>query len=78
MSPLPPQEVILVIDDDAYIRDACRQALSKVGYWVETAVDGEEQPGELNWLHGMALDSKGNIYATDIIGQRVQKFVKKN
>ena len=25
-----------------------------------------------------ALDSKGNIYATDIIGQRVQKFLIKN
>ena len=28
----------------------------------------KRSPGELNWLHGMALDSKGNIYATDIIG----------
>jgi hypothetical protein len=25
----------------------------------------------------MALDSKGNIYAGDIIGKRVQKFVRK-
>jgi sugar lactone lactonase YvrE len=45
---------------------------------VPKAADGEERPGELNWLHGMALDSKGNIYATDIIGQRVQKFVKQH
>ena len=40
--------------------------------------DGEEQPGELNWVHGIALDSKDNIYATDIIGERAQKFVKRN
>ena len=44
---------------------------------VPKGVDGEEKAGELNWLHGMALDSKGNIYATDIIGKRVQKFVRK-
>jgi hypothetical protein len=31
----------------------------------------------LNWVHGIALDSKGNIYAGDIKGHRVQKFVRK-
>ena len=45
---------------------------------VPKCADGEEKPGELNWLHGIALDSKGNIYATDIMGQRVQKFVRQN
>ncbi len=39
------------------------------------AEDGKEQPGELNWLHTIALDSKGNVYLGDIIGRRVQKFV---
>ena len=38
--------------------------------------DGKEQPGEVNWLHAMALDSHGNIYAGDIRGQRAQKFVR--
>jgi len=28
--------------------------------------DGKEQPGELNWLHGVSLDSQGNLYAVDI------------
>ncbi len=37
--------------------------------------DGREKPGELNWLHALALDSQGNIYVGDIIGRRVQKFV---
>ena len=37
--------------------------------------DGEERPGELNWVHCLALDSQGNIYAGDIIGKRIQKFV---
>jgi len=39
-------------------------------------IDGQEKPGELNWVHGIALDSKGNIYLGDIIGKRVQKFVR--
>ncbi len=38
--------------------------------------DGEEKPGECNWLHCMAVDSDGNIYAGDIMGKRLQKFVR--
>ncbi|MGA2619992.1 MAG: peptidyl-alpha-hydroxyglycine alpha-amidating lyase family protein [Thermoguttaceae bacterium] len=38
--------------------------------------DGKEQPGEVNWLHGIALDAHGNLYAGDIMGRRIQKFVK--
>ena len=38
--------------------------------------DGREKPGEMNWLHGLAFDSQGNLYVTDIIGQRAQKFVR--
>lgn len=37
--------------------------------------DGKERAGDLNWVHGMAIDSKGNIYAVDIKGQRAQKFL---
>jgi hypothetical protein len=43
---------------------------------VPKGVDGEEKPGDLNWVHAIALDSQGNIYATDIVGQRAQKFVR--
>lgn len=45
---------------------------------VPKAEDGHEQPGECNWLHCLALDSKGNIYAGDIQGKRAQKFVRKD
>ena len=38
-------------------------------------LDDHEQPGEVNWLHAIAFDSKGNVYLGDIIGRRVQKFV---
>lgn len=37
--------------------------------------DGAEKPGELNWLHGIAVDSLGNLYVGDILGKRAQKFV---
>ena len=30
--------------------------------------------GELNWVHGIAFDSRGNLYLGDIQGQRAQKF----
>jgi DNA-binding beta-propeller fold protein YncE len=37
--------------------------------------DGKEQPGDLNWVHAVAVDSGGNLYLGDIIGKRAQKFV---
>jgi streptogramin lyase len=43
---------------------------------VPKGKDGAEEKGELNWVHCLALDSKGNIYAGDIKGKRAQKFVK--
>jgi len=45
---------------------------------VPKGEDGQEKPGEVNWVHAMDLDSNGNIYAGDIQGQKVQKFVRQN
>jgi DNA-binding beta-propeller fold protein YncE len=39
-------------------------------------LDGLERPGELNWVHCLAVDSRGNLYAGDILGKRAQKFVR--
>lgn len=39
--------------------------------------EGKERPGELNWLHGVAVDSRGDLYVTDIIGQRAQKLLRR-
>ena len=36
--------------------------------------DGTERPGEVNWVHCLAFDSRGNLYAGDIKGKRAQKF----
>ncbi len=34
------------------------------------------KPGQLNWVHGIAVDAKGDIYLGDILGKRAQKFVR--
>jgi DNA-binding beta-propeller fold protein YncE len=47
-------------------------------FTIPKGADGQEQPGDLNWVHALAVDSKGNIYAGDIIGKRAQKFVRQN
>jgi len=33
-------------------------------------------PGEMHWTHSVALDSQGNVYLGDIMGERAQKFVR--
>lgn len=38
------------------------------------AEDDKEKPGELNWVHGITFDSKGNLFLGDVIGKRIQKF----
>ena len=44
-------------------------------FTIPKGIDGKEQPGDVNWIHAMAVDSQGNIYVGDIIGRRAQKFV---
>jgi hypothetical protein len=33
-------------------------------------------PGELDWVHGLAVDRLGNLYLGDIQGRRAQKFLR--
>ena len=40
--------------------------------------DGKEQPGEVNWLHAVAVDSKGAMYLGDIQGRRAQRFTRQD
>jgi hypothetical protein len=35
---------------------------------------GDCHPGELCWVHGLAVDSRGNLYLGDIQGRHIQKF----
>ena len=47
-------------------------------FTLPKGLDGLERPGEVNWVHAMAVDSQGNIYVGDIIGRRAQKFLRVN
>jgi hypothetical protein len=38
--------------------------------------EGGTKPGEVSWLHGLGVDSRGNLYLGDIKGQRAQKFIR--
>jgi len=37
----------------------------------------KKRPGEVDWIHGIAVDKTAALYLADIQGQRVQKFVRK-
>ncbi|MCZ6792733.1 MAG: peptidyl-alpha-hydroxyglycine alpha-amidating lyase family protein [Planctomycetota bacterium] len=63
----PPKDQILMrFDGEGTLRQL---------WTVPKGTDGQEKPGELNWLHAMATDKDGNMYAGDIHGRRAQKFV---
>jgi streptogramin lyase len=44
-------------------------------HFFPMGVEGQEKPGELNWVHALALDNEGSLYLGDIKGKRAQKFV---
>lgn len=63
-------------------RDQCFMKFSTDGrlrelWTIPKGRNGNEKPGELNWVHCLALDKDGNIYAGDIMGKRAQKFLRK-
>jgi sugar lactone lactonase YvrE len=42
---------------------------------IPKGADGLERPGEVNWVHCIAVDSLGNLYLGDIKGKRAQKWL---
>ena len=61
----PKDQVLMRFDTDGELQQL---------WTIPKGMDGKEQPGDVNWIHAMALDSQGNIYVGDIIGKRAQKF----
>lgn len=61
----PPDQVVMKLNlkGEILLRVPLRKTTSPPG-----------QPGEVDWVHGIAMDSQGNLYLGDIQGQRVQKF----
>jgi DNA-binding beta-propeller fold protein YncE len=64
----PPDEILVKLDLEGKI-------LSRVNLEKTSTPPGK--PGELDWVHAIAFDSKGNLYLGDIQGRRAQKFIRK-
>jgi hypothetical protein len=65
---LPPKDQVLMKFDTSG---------KLLAFWTfPKGEDGKEKLGETNWLHGVAMDSKGNLYVSDIKGHKVQKFIR--
>lgn len=63
----PPDQLVMKLNLKGKV--LLRVPLSKT-----TVVPGK--PGELDWIHGIATDSQGNLYLGDIQGKRAQKFTR--
>ena len=66
-------------DGFGYIADHATEEVHKIqlsdGAILATWGGPGRGPGEFDWVHGMAVDTSGAVYAADTYGQRVQKFV---
>lgn len=65
--PPPKDQIFMRFSTDGRLRQL---------WTVPMGLDGQEKPGQCNWLHAAAVDSQGNLYAGDIIGKRMQKLVR--
>ena len=61
----PPDQLLIKLSPDGKV-------LLRVSLQQTTAAPGN--PGEVDWVHCIAIDSKGSIYLGDIQGKRAQKF----
>src|SRR5690242_11465884 len=68
---------ILIVDDEAGIRDVCQRTLQAEGYAAETAASGDEALARLEErTFGLVLSDISMPGATD--GPRLLEIVKKN
>lgn len=65
---LPPKDqVVIKFDPEGRVQEI----------WAfPKGEDGHEQPGDLNWAHGIAVDGDGNLYLGDMQGRRAQRFLR--
>jgi sugar lactone lactonase YvrE len=64
----PPKDQIFIrFDRDGRVRQL---------WTVPKGDEGHHESGTLDWVHCLAADSQGNLYAGDIRGKRIQKFVR--
>jgi streptogramin lyase len=62
----PKDQVIMKLDTEGRIRQLLVIPMGETG---------KEKPGDLNWVHSMAVAEDGTFYFGDVQGKRAQKFV---
>ena len=66
-------------DGFGFIADHAGERVHKIslanGEILATWGEPGRGPGQFDWVHGMAVDTQGAVYAADTYGQRVQKFI---
>ncbi len=65
----PPDEILVKLDLKGKV-------LSRITLDKTKVPPGKS--GELDWVHAIAVDSRGNLYLGDIQGKRAQKFIRKH
>jgi DNA-binding beta-propeller fold protein YncE len=72
-----PSERYMFIVDGA--NEQVIVALRETGEVVEKFGEAGRMAGEFKWVHNVAIDSKGNLYTTEVgWGRRVQRFKRLN
>jgi sugar lactone lactonase YvrE len=62
----PKDQIIMKLDTEGHIRQLLVIPMGETG---------KEKPGDLNWVHSMAIADDGTFYFGDVQGKRAQKFV---
>jgi sugar lactone lactonase YvrE len=62
----PKDQILMKLDTEGHI---------KLLTVFPKGENGKEKPGDLNWVHSMAVAADGTIYFGDVQGKRAQKFV---
>ena len=72
-SPDPEQEFLYVLNQNTVAVEVLERAS---GDWLTRFGEGPGRyPGQFELPHGIAVDSKGNVYVAEQEGRRVQRFL---
>ncbi|HEU5319654.1 MAG TPA: peptidyl-alpha-hydroxyglycine alpha-amidating lyase family protein [Methylomirabilota bacterium] len=63
----PRDQIVMKLDPTGRVREL---------WTFPKGQDGKETPGELNWVHGIAVDAMRSLYLGDINGKRAQRFIR--
>lgn len=62
----PKDQLVMKLDTEGRLKQL----------WVfPKGENGKEKPGDLNWVHAIAVAADGTLYLGDVQGKRAQKFV---